>query len=76
MAERLTETVIVKRVKGFLINKPNGNWHDHTAREAGLHGHGPDLVLTGGRRNSEYFIVECKGRSYAQSAEEMVQWKN
>lgn len=51
-----------------MVNKPNGNWHDYTAREADLHGHGPDLVLVGGKRNSEYFIIECKGKSYAQSS--------
>ena len=66
--EKLTEPTIVKCVKDFLINKPNGNWHDDLARESALHGHGPDLVLVGGKRNSEYFIIECKGRSYAQSA--------
>ena len=67
--EKLTEPTIVKCVKDFLINKPNGNWHDYMARESALHGHGPDLVLAGGKRNSEYFIIECKGRSYAQSAD-------
>lgn len=67
-AERLTETVIVNCVKSFLISKPNGNWHEDTVRESNLHGHGPDLVLIGGKRNSEYFIIECKGKSYAKSA--------
>lgn len=67
--EELTEPTIVKLVKHFLINKPNGNWHEDTVRMASRHEHGPDLVLAGGKRNSEYFIIECKGRSYARSAD-------
>ena len=67
--EELTEPTIVKLVKHFLINKPNGNWHEDTVRMASRHEHGPDLVLAGGKRNSGYFIIECKGRSYARSAD-------
>ena len=67
--EELTEPTIVKLVKHFLINKPNGNWHEDTVRMASRHEHGRDLVLAGGKRNSEYFIIECKGRSYARSAD-------
>lgn len=66
--EKLTETVIAKCIKDFLINKPNGNWHENAVKESALHGHGPDLVLVGGKRNSEYFIIECKGKSYAKSS--------
>ena len=69
VTEELTELTIVKLVKHFLINKPNGNWHEDTVRMASRHEHGPDLVLAGGKRNSEYFIIECKGRSYARSAD-------
>ena len=69
VTEKLTEPTIVKRVKDFLINKTDGNWHEDMVRESDLHGHGPDLVLVGGKRNSEYFIIECKGRSYARSAD-------
>ena len=61
--EELTEPTIVKLVKHFLINKPNGNWHEDTVRMASRHEHGPDLVLAGGKRNSEYFIIECNARS-------------
>ena len=64
----LTEKEIVDRVKLFLINKPNGNWHEDRTREAGTHGHGADLMMIGGKRNSERFIIECKGKSYAKSA--------
>ncbi|MEQ2657729.1 hypothetical protein AAAT68_12790 [Lawsonibacter asaccharolyticus] len=67
--EKLTETTIVRRVKEFLINKSDGNWHEEKVQESQLHGHGPDLILVGGKRNSEYFIIECKGKSYAASAE-------
>lgn len=66
--QKVTETVIVKCVRDFLINKVDGNWHEGKIQESKLHGHGPDLVLIGGKRNSEYFIIECKGRSYAKSA--------
>ena len=68
VTEELTELTIVKLVKDFLINKPNGNWHEETVRMAGRHEHGPDLVLAGGKRNSEYFIIECKKKSYSNSA--------
>ena len=33
-----------------------------------LHTHGVDIKLIGGKRNSEYFFIECKGKSYAKSA--------
>ena len=68
VTEELTELTIVKLVKDFLINKPNGNWHEKTVRMAGRHEHGPDLVLAGGKRNSEYFIIECKKKSYSNSS--------
>ncbi|MCR5664327.1 MAG: hypothetical protein K6G17_05520 [Oscillospiraceae bacterium] len=67
-AEKLTEEIIVELVKTFLITKPDGNWHEEKVKQASGHDHGPDLVLVGGKRNSERFIVECKGKSYAKSA--------
>lgn len=66
--QKITETVIVNSVKDFLINKIDGNWHEDKVRQSKLHGHGPDLALVGGKRNREYFIIECKGCSYAKSA--------
>lgn len=63
----ITHTFIVEKVKEFLINKENGNWHESKAKVARLHEHGADLVLVGGKRNSERFIIECKGKSYAKS---------
>lgn len=66
--DKLTEAVVAKNIKEFLVNKPNGNWHEDKIRQAKGHSHGPDLILVGGKRNSEYFIIECKGRSYAKSA--------
>ncbi|MCL2570015.1 MAG: hypothetical protein FWE16_02300 [Firmicutes bacterium] len=65
---RLTETEVVKRVRDFLIAKERGNWHEDLAREAGLRGRGADLILIGGNRKSEKFIIECKGKSEAPSA--------
>ena len=66
--EQITEEVVVKQIKDFLINKKNGNWHEDKVKESKLHGHGVDIVLVGGKRNSEYFFIECKGKSYSKSA--------
>jgi hypothetical protein len=68
MERELRETVIVGLVKEFLINKTNGNWHEEKVKQAYLHQRGVDLRLVGGKRNSEYFLIECKGKSYAKSA--------
>lgn len=65
----LTEDEIVERVKTFLFNKQNGNWHEEKTKTAKGHKHGPDIVMCGGKRNSEYFIIECKGKSYAKSSD-------
>ena len=67
-AEKMTEAKVVELIKIFLINKTDGNWHEEKVKQTTGHDHGPDLVLVGGNRNSERFIVECKGRSYAKSA--------
>ena len=32
------------------------------------HEHGVDIKMIGGQKNSERFFVECKGKSYAESA--------
>ena len=65
---KITETYIVEKIKEFLVNKENGNWHEEKTKTANLHGHGADIVLTGGKLNGERFIIECKGKSYAKSA--------
>ena len=67
--QALNHENIVELVTEFLVNKPDGNWHKERARKAYLHAHGADLVLVGGKRNSEYFIIECKGKSNASSAD-------
>lgn len=66
--EKLTELKIQKCIIAYLLNKTDGNWHEDKVRKTNLHAHGPDLVLIGGKRNSEHFIIECKGKSYARSA--------
>lgn len=66
--QKITETFIVEKIKEFLINKRNGNWHEDKIKESQLHGHGVDIKLIGGKRNSEYFLIECKGKSYSKSA--------
>ena len=64
----LDETTIVRLVTEFLVNKTNGNWHAEKAEVANLHEHGVDIKLVGGKRNSEFFLIECKGKSYSKSA--------
>ena len=66
--EQITEEIVVKQIKDFLINKKNGNWHEDKIKEAKLHEQGVDIKLVGGKRNSEYFLIECKGKSYSKSA--------
>ncbi len=67
--QALNHESIVKLVSEFLVNKPDGNWHKERIRKADLHAHGADLILVGGKRNSEHFIIECKGKSSALSAD-------
>lgn len=66
--EKLTEEVVVNKIIEFMINKPNGNWHEEKVKKNDLHEHGVDIKLVGGKQNSEYFFIECKGKSYAKSA--------
>ena len=68
MEQMITESFVVEKIKEFLINKENGNWHEEKVKESKLHGHGVDIMLVGGKRNSEYFFIECKGKSYSKSA--------
>lgn len=64
---KITESFVVEKVKEYLINKKNGNWHEEKSRISPLHGHGPDIIMVGGKYNGERFIIECKGKSYAKS---------
>lgn len=66
--ERITEEYIVDKIVEFMENKVDGNWHQERTVKSELHRHGVDIKLVGGKRNSEYFFVECKGKSYAKSA--------
>ena len=66
--DKLTENKIIDCVKEYLVNKPDGNWHVEMIKEKRGRQHGPDMVLTGGSRNGERFVIECKGRSNAKSA--------
>lgn len=45
---KITETFIVEKVKAFLINKERGNWHEEKTKTSELHGHGADIIITGG----------------------------
>ena len=66
--QKITETFIVEKIKEFLINKERSNWHEDKTKTAKLHCHGADIIMTGGTKNGERFIIECKGKSYAKSA--------
>ena len=68
MNNLLTEEFIVEKIIEFMINKEDGNWHEERVQKSDLHKHGVDIKLVGGKRNSEYFFIECKGKSYAKSA--------
>ena len=68
MKEKINEQFIVDKVIEFMINKENGNWHKEKVEKSNLHQHGVDIKLVGGKRNSEYFFIECKGKSYAKAA--------
>ena len=68
MEERITEEYVVNCIIDFMLKKENGNWHEEKVEKSDLHKHGVDIKLVGGKRNSEYFYIECKGKSYAQSA--------
>ena len=65
--QKIDEDYITNRVINYMENKVNGNWHAEKTFKADLHQHGVDIKLIGGKRNSEYFFIECKGKSYAKS---------
>ena len=60
MEQMITESFVVEKIKEFLINKENGNWHEEKVKESKLHGHGVDILLVGGKRNSEYFLLNVR----------------
>lgn len=68
MKEKIDEQFVVNKFIDFMINKENGNWHEEKVEKSELHKHGVDIKLVGGKRNSEYFYIECRGKSYAKSA--------
>lgn len=60
---------VIDRVINFLENKKDGNWHPEKTKKSDKYQHGVDIKLVGGKRNSEYFLIECKGKSYAKAAD-------
>ena len=68
MKDKINEQFIVNKGVEFMLNKKNGNWHKEKVKKSDLYQHGVDIKLVGGKRNSEYFYIECKGKSYAKSA--------
>ncbi len=65
---KINEDFVTNQIIKFMENKSNGNWHAEKTVKADLHQHGVDIKLVGGKRNSEYFFIECKGKSYSKSA--------
>ena len=57
---RLDEDIVKDLVTKFLQCKQDGNWHEDKTKTADLHGHGVDIKLCGGKRNSEYFLLNVK----------------
>ena len=49
---KITHTFMVDKVKEFLITKENGNWKESKARVSGLHEHGADLIMVGGKKTA------------------------
>lgn len=66
---RIDEEYITNQIIKFMHEKENGNWDSQKTTKADLHQHGVDIKMIGGKQHSEYFFIECKGKSYAQSAE-------
>ena len=64
----LDEDEVRKLVINFLINKVDGNWDISTLKEHRLKESGPDIDIRGGKRHTERFIIECKEKSHAKSA--------
>ncbi|MBO4405630.1 MAG: hypothetical protein J5821_02765 [Alphaproteobacteria bacterium] len=66
---KLTHAKVCELIIDFLVHKPNGNWHPETVEKRTAHEHGVDIKMAGGKMNGERFFIECKGKSYAQSAD-------
>lgn len=69
MERLLKENEIVELVTNFLLNDNDWkHWHKDKTRIASLHEHWVDVILVWWKRNSEYFFIECKWKSHANSA--------
>ena len=68
MSIKITEEYVVNQIIDFMLKKEDGNWHYEKVEKSDLHKHGVDIKLVGGKRNSEYFFIECKGKSYSKSS--------
>ena len=68
MDKKIIEEFVVDKVIDFMLKKHDGNWHKEKVNKKELHEQGVDIKFVGGKRNSEYFFIECKGKSYAKSA--------
>ena len=68
MENKITEQFVVNQIIDYMMNLEKGNWHREKIEKSNLHEHGVDIELVGGKKNGEYFFIECKGKSYAKSA--------
>lgn len=64
----LCEQEIVDLIIEYLVNKKDGQWHRETLKNHTLHQSGADIEIRGGKKNTELFIIECKKKSCAKSA--------
>ena len=64
---KLSHDYISRRIVNYLIHKEMGNWHEEKAECLNTHEQGVDIRLVGGKRNSEYFLVEVKAKSYSEN---------
>ena len=65
---KISEEYVVKQVVKFLEKKPDGNWNHDKPVINSNHEHGADIIMVGGKKCGEHFCIECKGKSYAKSA--------
>lgn len=64
--KELCEDKIVDLVTDYLTTKKRGSWKKETAEQKKGHLKGVDIAIRGGQKNSEYYYIECKGKSYAK----------
>ena len=65
--KHIDEEYITNQIISYLHKKKNGSWDPQKTTKADLHQHGVDIKMVGGKQHSEYFFIECKGKSYSNN---------